>query len=359
MNNRNTGPTTLPQEVLDSMSSQPLNHRSAAFSDAFSRVTQQLSHIVNSDSPALLLSCSGTGGLEASIGSIVKISSRVLVLTAGSYGDLLTKITCNFTQNVDVINFQPGYAYNSIDLKIKLSQHKYDAILLTHSESSTGIYHPINEIISVIKKFSDALLLVDVVSSLGSTNIDMNAWGADILVGATQKGLMAPAGMAIIYLSNRAESYILEQNPTLNYMNLQPWICASKSNCVPYTPAMNVFQGLCTSVDMIFSEGLESRYQRHELAARYCRGFFNNNKVKYFAPFEYLSHSITSLLLPENVSAKKIKSILEYEYKTIISTGVGEYEDRLLRVGHMGYFSLNEVDAALSHISGILDRVIL
>lgn len=358
MNNRNTGPTPLPPEVLASMASQPLSHRSTKFSEDFAEVTQQLAVLVNADSPALLLSCSGTGGLEASISSIVKINSRVLVLTAGSYGDLLIKIASNFSSNLDVIKFLPGSAYDFAELQIKLSQNKYDAILLTHSESSTGIYNPIAETISIIRNNSDALVLVDIISSLGITPINMNSWGADILVGATQKGLMAPAGMAIVYLSNRARQYIESQESTLNYMHLRPWVLSSRLNGVPYTPAMNVFQGLCTSVKMIFSEGLDARYRRHLLAAKRCREFFSNHEiVSCFAPSEYLSHSITSLLLPKELSAIKIKLILENEYKTIVSTGVGEHEDRLLRIGHMGYFSMDDVDAVLFNISNSLNKV--
>lgn len=356
INNRNTGPTPLPPSVLAAMAQQPLSHRSSAFRDAFSEVTAQLATLVNAPSPALLLTCSGTGGLEVSVASIVTHNSQVLVLSAGAYGDLLTRIASHVTTHLDVMSFTPGAAMLATEVHLKLTQKKYDVVLLTHSESSTGVYHPVAEITAIIRAHSDALILVDVVSSLGATKIDMAHWGADLLIGATQKSLMAPAGMAVVYLSERAQRHIEQHPANYTYMHLRHWLEYGRQNSVPYTPAVNVFQGLQASMKLIFAEGLDKCYQRHQEAAARCRSFFADHQaVRCFTQVEHASHSVTALLLADRFSASGVKESLESEHKVIVSTGLCEFSEQLIRVGHMGYFTLEEVDHAMLAISHVVN----
>lgn len=359
INNRNTGPTPLPPTVLTAMAQQPLSHRSNAFREAFTEVTTQLAKLVNAPDPALLLSCSGTGGLEASIASIVTAKSRVLVLTAGNYGDLLARIAGCVTTNLKIVRFTPGQNIDPAVVQNQLMKASYDVVLLTHSESSAGIYHPVAAVIAAIRAYSDALILVDTISSLGTTPIDMAAWNADVMVGATQKGLMAPAGMAVVYLSARAQSYIVRRQNCSEYMHLLPWLEASRQHNVPYTPAVNVFQGLQAAMALIFAEGLPRRYQRHHEASSRCRAFFaDNDRVQCFAPSEYASHSITALYLSAELSASTIKKRLEDEHHIIVSTGLGPLTERIIRIGHMGHFTLTEIDDALQAITQVIAQEI-
>ncbi|CAI1163877.1 pyridoxal-phosphate-dependent aminotransferase family protein [Serratia entomophila] len=357
INNRNTGPTPLPPAVLDAMAQQPLSHRSNVFREAFAAVTAQLARLVNAPDPGLLLSCSGTGGLEASIASTVSAESRVLVLSAGSYGDLLVRIASRFTPTLDIMHFNPGGTFDLAALQKQLMQASYDVVLLTHSESSTGVYHPIALVTATIRAHSDALVLVDVVSSLGAAPIDMVEWGADVLVGATQKALMAPAGMAVVYLSARAQRCV-EQHPVCrDYMHLRPWLEASRQHGVPYTPAVNVFQGLAAAVGLIFAEGLPARYQRHQDASARCRAFFaDHDRVCCVAAPQHASHSITALHLSDVLSASSIKNRLEYEHHIVVSTGLGPLAERVIRIGHMGHFTLEEIDEALQAIAQVIEK---
>lgn len=357
INNRNTGPTPLPLPVLAAMAQQPLSHRSTAFSAALTSVAGQLATLINAPAPALLLSCSGTGGLEATIASLVTPRSRVLVLSAGAYGDLLARIAAHYTTQLDVMQCSPGTVLSVQATIDRLKQARYDVVLLTHSESSTGIYHPVAEIIAAVRRYSDALVAVDIVSSIGASAIDMQRWGADALVGATQKGLMAPAGMAIICLSERAERHIERQPAASAYLHLRPWLEASRQRSVPYTPAMNVFQGVQAALAMIASEGLEARYQRHRNAAARCRAVFADGaQARCFAPPEAAGDSITALLLPERVSAAAVKARLERHYDTLVSTGLGTLSDRLIRIGHMGYYQPEEIDAALEAVAQAINE---
>lgn len=358
LNNRNTGPTALPPAVIAAMAQQPMSHRSTAFRELFTDVTARLARLVNATSPALLLTCSGSGGLEAGIASLVAKKSRVLVLTAGHYGDLLAKITRCYTAEVTVLTFAPGGTFDRENIAQQLQRADYDVVLLTHSESATAVYHPIQQVISTVRAFSDALILLDVVSSLGATAIDMPLWGADVMVGATQKGLMTPPGLAVLFLSERAQHHI-ERHPAPHcYLSLRPWLEAARQHAVPFTPAVNVFQGLQAALRLIEDEGGERRYQRHRQAAECCRSFFSaDDETACFASVDVASHSMTAFQLPAGVSAIAVKERLETAHNIIVSTGLGALNDRLIRIGHMGWFTLAEVDAALAVLAQVIDEV--
>lgn len=357
-NNRNTGPTALPPAVIAAMAQQPMSHRSPAFRELFIDVTTRLARLVNAASPALLLSCSGSGGLEAGIASLVTEKSRVLVLTAGHYGDLLAKITRCYTADVTVLSFAPGGTFDQVIIAQQLQRADYDVVLLTHSESATAVYHPIRQVIETVRNFSDALILLDVVSSLGATAIDMPLWGADVMVGATQKGLMTPPGLAVLFLSERGQHHIEHHPGPSRYLTLHPWLEAARQHAVPFTPAVNVFQGLQEALRMIEDEGTDRRYQRHRQAAERCRNFFPvDAETACFAPVAVASHSMTAFQLPAGVSAIAVKERLETAHNTAVSTGLGALSDRLIRIGHMGWFTLSEVDAALVALAQVIDEV--
>lgn len=358
LNNRNTGPTALPPAVIAAMAQQPMSHRSTAFRELFTDVTTRLARLVNATSPALLLTCSGSGGLEAGIASLVAEKSRVLVLTAGHYGDLLVKITRCYTAEVTVLTFAPGGTFDRESIAQQLQYADYDVVLLTHSESATAVYHPIQQVIATVRAFSDALILLDVVSSLGATAIDMPLWGADVMVGATQKGLMTPPGLAVLFLSERAQRLIESHPAPWSYLSLRPWLEAARQHAVPFTPAVNVFQGLQTALRLIEDEGGERRYQRHRQAAERCRNFFSaDDETACFAHAAVASHSMTAFQLPAGASAIAVKEQLEATHNTAVSTGLGALSDRLIRIGHMGWFTLAEVDAALAALAQVIDEV--
>ena len=218
--NRSTGPTTLPDEVRQALSNQVISHRSKQFEKLIENITKNLSLMVNSSERPLLLTGSGTAGLDAGISSIITETDTVLVLSAGYYGDLLRIIAKTYCNNIDIINYKPGEIIDDSRLKNILTKKAYKVILMTHSESSTGVLHPIKDIINTIKKYSDALILIDAVSSLGVTSINFKEWGIDLMVSATQKGLMSPPGVAIIFLSRKAKDKIISNNSSNFYCDL-------------------------------------------------------------------------------------------------------------------------------------------
>lgn len=350
--NRSTGPTILPDEVREALSNQVISHRSEQFEKLVENITGNLSLMVNTLERPLLLTGSGTAGLDAGISSIITKTDTVLVLSAGYYGDLLGVIAKTYCSNIDIINYEPGKIIDDSVLKTKLINKTFTVVLMTHSESSTGVLHPIKDIINTIKKYSDALILVDAVSSLGITSINFNDWGIDIMVSATQKGLMSPPGVAIIFLSGKAKAKIISSNSNSYYCDLKKYINYMSNFQVPFTPAINTFFGLNIALELIKKEGFDKVYNRHISASEITITAFNNSEVKPFAK-SHPAPGMTSLILPDNYDAVKIQQFLANELKIYISTGLSFWTNKVLRIGHMGWFSLEEISRAANSIKNL------
>lgn len=357
MNNRSTGPCYVPEEVLQALANQPLNHRSSDFSMLLIDTTNKLRKLVNAPSSPLLLTCSGTGALEATIASIVNVDSKVLVLSAGIYGDLLFNLAQHFSQYTEVVRFTYGEPITpeGVEKYCNERMSDYDVVLLTHSESSTGVYNPIGEIVKVIKHSSDALILVDSISSIGVTKIDMSCWGVDVIVGASQKGLMSPPGVSFVYLNDRVKEKVLSKRNHQKYMHLKPWLESFQKNTTPYTPAVNLVSALHTSLKMISAEG-DLRFKRHASAAYLCQKEFINAGVDIFPTLAFSGNSITAIRLPDDILASSIKSELEQDFNILVSTGLGSLTQKILRIGHMGHFTLPEIKEVINSVNFLINK---
>ncbi|MBX9599060.1 MAG: aminotransferase class V-fold PLP-dependent enzyme [Burkholderiales bacterium] len=340
--NRSTGPTNLPDKVRETLSNQVISHRSVQFEKLIENITNNLSLMVNSPERPLLLTGSGTAGLDAGISSIVTKSDTILILSAGYYGNLLGAIAKTYCNNIDIINYEPGLPIDGNELRVILTKKSYDIVLMTHSESSTGVLHPIKDIINTIKKYSDALILIDAVSSLGTTLINFKEWDIDLMVSATQKGIMSPPGVAIIFLSERAKKKVISNTANNFYYDLKKYISCMSNFQVPFTPAINTLFGLNTALELIREEKLDNVYNRHNNASKIIITTFDNSAVKLFAKSHH-APGITSLLLPNNYDAVKIQQYLANELNIFISTGLSFWTNNVLRIGHMGCFKLEEI----------------
>lgn len=350
--NRSTGPTIFPDAVRNALSNQVISHRSEQFEKLIENITSNLSIMVNALERPLLLTGSGTAGLDAGISSIITKADTVLVLSAGYYGNLLGEIAKTYCSSIDIINYEPGKIIDDNVIKAKLINKTYTVILMTHSESSTGVLHPIKDIINTIKKYSGALILIDAVSSLGTTSINFKDWGIDIMVSATQKGLMSPPGVAIIFLSSKAKAKIISINSNGFYCDLKKYINYMSNFQVPFTPAINTFFGLNVALELIKKEGFDKVYNRHSSASQITIKTFSNSEVKLFAK-SHPTPGITSLIIPDNYSAVEIQKFLANDLKIYISTGLSFWTNKVLRIGHMGWFSLEEVSSVAISIRNL------
>ena len=342
-NLRITGPTPLPPSVLAAMGSQMLSHRGDEFRRLLTGVLERLRPVLGTTRLPLPFTTSGTGGLEAAVVNLVPPGGRVIAISIGHFGERFAAIAELYGANVRLLEWQPGQAADPDAVANALKEQPADAVLVTHNETSTGVLNELPALAAAVRAHSDALLLVDAVSSAGAAPIRMREWGLDAVITATQKALMAPPGLALLALSERA-SAAARANPRPRYFfdvaRMESEVAGGSTS---YTPAIPVVFALRAALDLIEAEGLDAVYERHRRIAATVRQGAEQIGLTGLADATHASPALTSLLTPDGVSATELRRRLEREHALHVNQGRGPLEDRLLRIGHMG--NVDDADA--------------
>jgi aspartate aminotransferase-like enzyme len=356
INLRISGPTPLPDGVREALGRQMLSHRSAAFRALLQKVVEGLRPVYGArTSQVLPFTASGTGGLEAAIVNTVAPGARVLAVRGGHFGERFAEVAEHHGAEVIPFDVEWGRAVDPEDLRRRLREAApVAAVLLTHNETSTGVLNPLPEIAAAVREESGALLLVDVVSSVGVTAIDMDELGVDVVVGVTQKGLMAPPGLALVAVSERALSASRTNGVRRYYFDFGRMAAAVAGGSTTYTPSIPCFFALEASLSMIAEEGLPQVFARHRDLAACCRDGLGRLGLRPFADPAHASPAISAFLVPEGLSAGELRRRLESEHGVYVAQGRARLKDRLLRVGHLGFVARPDIDHVIEAFASIL-----
>ncbi len=297
----------------------------------------------------MILTSSGTGGLEAGVSNIVEPGDDVLVVNAGKFGERFYDLAKIYGANVETINVTYGESVNPLDIKKSLQENpNIKAVYATQNETSTGVENDIEAIGSILKG-SNALFIVDAVSSLGAVPIEMDKWGIDILCTGSQKAFMVPPGLAMISVSDRSWETINECKTPRYYMDLREMKKGAPTQ-TPFTTGVSLVMGLLEALNMIEEEGKENVYRRHEIMQKMVRAAINGLGLKLFASDECGSRTITSVHIPEGVDIGQLRKVLRDKYHIDIAGGQGEMKSMLFRIAHMGYVDYLDI---ITNISGL------
>lgn len=344
-NIRITGPTPLPPEVELAMIEPVISHRGEAFRIIFREALAGLQHVVGTRSIPMLFSGSGTAGLEAAIVNMTRPGDRVLATVCGQFGRRWRDIARAFGTDLEIVEVPDGTAIapEQVSQALRRPGRPWEAVLITHNETSTGVANPLHDLVRAIRQESDAMVMVDGTSSVGAMACDMDLIGVDALVTASQKALMAPPGLAIVVASERAHARA-RANPAARYcFAFDRLVSASKEGTAAFTPCIPAIRGLSVSLLRILEEGLVNVIERTERAACACRDELRSAGLHLFADPFAASPTVTSFLVPSGLDASTVRAQLEVLHGTYVSQGRGDYKHRLLRIGHMGYFTQAEV----------------
>lgn len=350
-NLRISGPTPLPPQVLQAMGRQVISHRSQEFRECIQGIVKSLRPLFGTQATPLIFTASGTGGLEAAILNTLEPNSTVLAVNAGYFGKRFAEIAYAFGAKLVEWKLPWGKAADPDDLRrmMRLAP-RLDAVLITHNESSTGVLSPLSDLATIIRQESDALILVDGVSSVGAIPLEMDAWGIDVIVTASQKALMSPPGLTIIAASSRALAAARQQKLQRYYFDFTRMLIALEEGTTTYTPAVSTVFALGTALEMIRNEGLAAVYNRHKQLAYSCRSGLESLGFMGFADPLHASHTITAVLVGQHQSSNVIRLFLEKNYNIFISQGRSEWKEQVLRIGHMGFVVQEDIDRLLSAI---------
>ncbi len=358
MNLRIPGPTPCPPEVLAASARQMINHRGREFADLIGRVVQRLKRFYRTEHDVLVLTASGTGGLEAAIVNTLSPGDQVLAVSIGEFGQRFAEIAEAYGAQVVRLEYEPGQAADPEDVRRALAQHpQARAVLVTHNETSTGVTNPLADIARVVRE-ADRLLLVDAVSSLSSIPVETDAWGLDVVVSGSQKGWMVPPGLAFVSMSPRAwQAYERARMPRV-YLDLGRHRRFLERGQTPWTPAVSVLFALDVALEMMEREGLENIFARHARIGQMARQGVKALGLKLLAADErYASNTVTAVRVPERVDARALLRLLEDEHGVVLAGGQGELQGKVFRIGHLGWVTEEDIRQTLDALAQALPRV--
>jgi aspartate aminotransferase-like enzyme len=354
-NLRTPGPTPIPQAVRDAQAQQMIDHRGIEFAELLRETSAGLAELIGTDGEVLLLTGSGSGALEAAVVNTLSPGDRVLGVTIGSFGDRFADIAAAFGADLERFEVEWGHAADPAALADHLATREpYRAVLVTHNETSTGVANPLRELAGAIRAApGDPLVLVDGISGLGAMPFEMDAWGVDLVVSASQKAWMASPGIAIAALSARAR--VAAQRATMprfywDFGEARRW--ADKGQ-TPWTPAISVLFGLRIGVQRLREEGRERTWARHAAIASGVVAGFEALSLRPVAPPEHRSSTVTAAWLPDGLEWAPFNAAMRGK-GLVIAGGQGQWTGRILRFGHMGDVGIDEMAEALEVMGATL-----
>jgi len=338
------GPTPCPDEVLQAMTKQMINHRGEGFGQILHGVIANLKELFQTKNDVFLLTASGTGVMEAAIVNTLSPGDRVLAVSVGVFGERFATIAREFGAEVTALKFEWGKAADPDAIRQALqADPKIKAVLLTHNETSTGVTNDLATLSSIVKEF-DKLLLVDTISSLGSIKLPLDDWHCDVAITGSQKGWMAPPGLAMVSVSEKAwQAHQSAKMPRFywDFAKLRSYL---EKGQTPFTPAISTVFALSVSLEMMLREGLANIIARHTRVGQAARDGVKSLGLSLFADESHASNTVTAIAISNGLDASKLRRILREEHQIILSGGQQSLADKIFRIGHLGW--ITEADIA-------------
>ncbi|QXE01690.1 alanine--glyoxylate aminotransferase family protein [Terribacillus sp. DMT04] len=344
------GPSPIPPSVQRAMSQPMIGHRGAETTALLQRIKPRLKPVFGTEQDVLLVTGSGTAGLEAAVANTAKPGDEVLVVVVGAFGDRFVKIAKAYQLHIHQIDVTWGEAANPEDIKAVLQKYpEISSVFVTYCETSTGVLNPVKEIAEAIHEVSDALVIVDGVSCVAGVETEFDAWGIDILVTGTQKAFMLPGGMFFAVVSERAWQVIEANTQPRFYLDLTKYRDGIAKDSTPFTPALSILFGLEQVLTLLEEEGLEQVYARHRLMRDMTRAAFRALEVPLLVEDTYASPTVTAIK-PADFDAEQLRKQVKQEFNLAFAGGQQHMKGEIFRIGHMGYCSPADVLQVISAV---------
>ena len=351
------GPTPCPPEVLQAMAGQMINHRGPEFGEMLHDITAKLKQLFQTKNDLYLLTCSGTGGLEAAIVNTLSPGDKVLSVTVGVFGERFTSMAEEFGAEIIPLRFEYGRVADPDEVRRELQREpEIKAVMVTHNETSTGVTNDLAAISAVVKEF-DKLLLVDAVSSMGSIDLPVDKWHCDVAVTASQKGWMVPPGLAMVSVSQEAwQAHARAKMPRFNwdFTRAKKYLEIGQT---PWTPAVSIVFGLSVALDMMLKEGLSNIFARHAKVGGAAREGVKSLGLSLFPDEKYASNTVTAVSVRDGMDVKEMLKILREEYQIVLAGGQQSLQGKIFRIGHLGLITEEDIKEIISALKEVLSRV--
>lgn len=347
------GPTPIPESVMLAMAQPILHHRNKDFEEIFREVNTGLQYLYQTARPVLTFASSGTGAMEAAFVSCLSKGDTIINIEGGKFGERWTKIPQSYGVNVDVMKIEWGKSVTPDEVKTRLkSNPKVKAVVMTHSETSTGALTDVKEIAKIVRDNSDALVMVDGVTSVGAMELKFDEWGLDTVATGSQKGLMLPPGLGFCAVSERAMKARETSDLPKFYFDIKRAAKELNAHTTPFTPAISLIIGLRESLRMIKEEGIENVWMRHAQMAESCRLAVRALGLEVFA--EMPANSVTAVKVPDGLDADQVFKIMRSKYGMTLAGGQDHLKGKIFRISHLGYYDIFDMITVIAGIENTL-----
>ena len=350
------GPTPVPETVLQAMGRHPIGHRSADFQKIVKRTTKQLQWLHQTTGDVLAITGSGTAAMEAGIINVLSKGEKVLCGDNGKFGERWVKLARAYGLDVQVIQAEWGQPLDPEAFRAALeadTAKAIKAVILTHSETSTGVINDLEAIAKHARAHGTALTIADCVTSLGACNVPMDEWGLDVIGSGSQKGYMMPPGLAFVAMSERAwEAYGRSDLPKF-YLDLGKYRKSAQADSNPFTPAINLYFALEAALEMMQAEGLEAIFERHARHRAAAQAGMEAMGLPLYAAEGHGSPAITAVA-PEGIDAEALRKAVKEKFDILLAGGQDHLKGKVFRIGHLGFVCDRDVLTAVAAIEATL-----
>ena len=353
------GPTPVPETVLKAMGRHPIGHRSGEFQAVVRRTTEQLRWLHQTQADVLVITGSGTAAMEAGIINTLSRGDKVICGDNGKFGERWVKLAKAYGLDVQVVKADWGQPLDPEAFRIALeadTNKKIRAVILTHSETSTGVINDLATISQYVRAHGTALTIADCVTSLGACNVPMDSWGLDVVASGSQKGYMMPPGLSFVAMSERAwQAYKRSDLPKF-YLDLGPYRKTAAQDSNPFTPAVNLYFALESALTMMQAEGLEAIFERHARHRSAAQAAMKAIGLHLYAAEGHGSPAITAVA-PEGIDAELLRKTVKEKFDILLAGGQDHLKGKVFRIGHLGFVCDRDVLTAVAAIESTLQSL--
>ena len=350
------GPTPLPPQISLAMAKPIIHHRTPQFQEILKEASLGLKLVFQTVNDVFIISSSGTGAMEAAVINLLSAGDNALVVQGGKFGERWTEISKAYGINAEVINVEWGKAVSPLEISKRLkSNPQIKAVFTTLCETSTGVDNDIQAIAAVVKETS-AVLVVDAISGLGAVDLKTDAWGVDVVVAGSQKGLMLPPGLGFITVSPKAWKLVEASKSSRYYLDLRKAKKALDKNDTPFTSSITLIVALNEALKMMQEDGLENIFKRHRAMADATRAAMKALGLELFSSCA-ASDGVTAVKVPAGIDGEKLVKTMRDTYGVTIAGGQEELKGKVFRIAHMGFIAEFDIITGISCLEKVLAQM--
>lgn len=351
------GPTQTPSNICAALGRPIIHHRTPQFQENLKEAVAGLQYVLQTKNDVYLLASSGTGAMEAAVANLLSVGQKAVTVEGGKFGERWTELCHAYGVETKVIEVPWGHDVRPDQIKALLDADKdIKAVFITHCETSTGVTADVKAIADVVKN-TNAVLVVDAVSSLGVIDLQMDNWGVDVVVSGSHKGFMLPPGLSFVSVNNRAFQLIEHSSSPRYYFDLRKSKKAAAKTDTPFTPAIGIIIALNESLRGIKEKGLEELFTCYGKLAKGTRAAAKALGLTLFPDESCISNVLTAINLPQEIDSDQVVKILRDTHGITIAGGQAQLKGKIIRIAHMGCVNEEDILTGISYLEKVLSEL--